>query len=237
MSTKAQTQHQYKRESILPIEKIIEILSKNKIKFNKFIPYIKKYFLSENIRKRMNINSNERFEGMCFLIKKIPKNQNQHNKFMIDNTMKKVRVYLLNYLVFSINKKLEEEGIELGKINYDYKSNLNKEVNINDLNKSIKDLLSINKNNEQKIRLILNKKNNKIEEMFNLSFREWIYIFTLEIEPSKNENKFDGFDLLLEEILKNNGDEQNYLCDFIFCVYNYEIWIKSKKIKINKKKE
>ena len=108
---------------------------------------------------------------------------------------------------------------------------------MSDLDKSIKDLLSVNETNKKKIEYILNNVNNdKIKYAFNLPFKEWIYIFTKEKKPTKEGIKFDGYFSFLKEILDRNKNEKNYFYNFIFCLYNFEIWFNLKEKKKSKRK-
>ena len=111
---------------------IIKIL-KGKEKFEKFLPFIEKYKLSENVIKQMKIENYEAaeayFENIIFLIEKKPKNK--CNKFCIDNIMKKVRVHFLKYLVISMNLILKNEGFNntrLVKIQYEFNCNIKKKI-------------------------------------------------------------------------------------------------------------
>lgn len=236
-TTNYQTPNNQDNSHIILKNKIIAILRKNGSKFDIFIRYIERYKLSENIIKRMNIRNYERIEtefgNNIFLIECIP-NEETHNKFIIDNIMKKVKKFLIDHLLAFIKNNLEIEGfknINLAKISYEYKINLSKKVNINDLQRPIKDILCINKKNKKIIEDILEKgKNNeKIQKMFYMSFREWIDYFTMKKQPTKDGIIFDGFDSLLQKILNKNQNYGNYFYDFIFCVYNFEYWINSKK--------
>ena len=215
---------------------IIGILRNSGDNFQIFIPYIRKYKLSEDVIKKMKIENYERvetkFENIFFLIEKIPKKK--HNKFCIDNIMKKVRVHFIKYLVSSTNIFLENEGlknIKLAKIDYEFKCELKRKDNLENLDSPIKDLLSANEKNKKIIEdiLAIQNKNEKINIALNLSFREWIYIFTMEKEPPMEGIKFDGFYSFLKEILDKNANEGNYFYTFIFCVYNFEIWFNCKK--------
>ena len=151
----------YERIKVILKGEIIETLKVND-KLKIFIPFIKKYKLSENVIKQMKIENYEEaetgIENIIFLIEKIPKNK--RNKFCIDNIMKKVRVHFLKYSVISMNLILKNEGFNntrLVKIQYDFKSNLKKKDNLKDLESPIKDLLSVNDINRKIIENILKK--------------------------------------------------------------------------------
>jgi hypothetical protein len=71
------------------------------------------------------------------------------------------------------------------------------------------------------------KSNEKLMNLLNMTFNEWIDIFTYKIE-----NKFyKGFNLLqsaLEKIYKKNDNNREYLSKLIFHLYNYKRWFESK---------
>ena len=103
----------FQRKYLIYKVEIIGIIRNNGDEFEIFMPFIRKYKLSENVIKKMKIENYEKvetkIENLNFLIEKIPKTK-QH-KFRIDNIMKKVKVYLIKYLVSSFNKFLKNEGI------------------------------------------------------------------------------------------------------------------------------
>ncbi len=72
------------------------------------------------------------------------------------------------------------------------------------------------------------KSNEKLMNLLNMTFNEWIDIFTYKIE-----NKFyKGFNLLqsaLEKIYKKNDNNREYLSKLIFHLYNYKRWFEKKR--------
>lgn len=186
--------------------------------------------------------------------KKGDNSERYHNKESPDNIIKKVKKNLLLSLVISINKILKRNGYnedELYKLNYkELVNKTDKKFNIQLLGMPIKELLSMKISgkyktkshspykNQEYIEQILKKNGNDviIKYIFNISFRDWIDIFTLKRESSIKNAKFEGIDSLLEEIYKDNSyDNDNYFCNFVFYLYNYErYWLCKRDRKENK---
>ena len=175
--------------------------------------------------------------------------EKSHNKFSVDNIMKKVKKNLINYLILFIKSLLPEEyqQYSLFKINYKIIDNLKKDINLKYLKMTLKEFLSQeispkfknkDKNtNENNINEILKDNiafENKevINQMFNMTLGEWIDIFTMKKQSNINVS---GIDKLLEKLLidiyKNNEtkNEVDYFSTFVYCLYNYGRWFDCKK--------
>ncbi len=164
--------------------------------------------------------------------------KNNHNKYRPDNIMKKIKGNLFDFIIKKINDSLTDksEQYSLKKIDYEYINQLKRDVDIRYLNMPIKELFSnkisskykldasVNERNIIKI-LEIEKDNAEINYIFNLTFREWIDIFTLK---KHSVIKIDGIDQFLEKILKNNN-EKRYFSLFVYCLYNYERWFLCRK--------
>ena len=226
---------------------ILELFKKKEEEFKEFIPIVEKNKLVGNVikgikseyykitGKNFKIEKNKVIKrGKFFKIVKIKekKIKVKHNKLSIDNIMKKVKIKYIEYLVFSINSILEKneelKKYKLSKLPYDFKIKLKKENNTSILHETIQIVLSYNEKNKKNIAKILENKNHyeKLNYIFNLTFEEWIDIFTMKKE---SEITFEGFDSLLKKILEKNKDDKRYLCNFIFCLYNFKRWIYCKK--------
>ena len=75
------------------------------------------------------------------------------------------------------------------------------------------------------------KGNDKIIKLLNMSFSEWIDIFTMK------KNLDDSFEFFgLQSALRNMGNKNDdiYLSKFIFYLFNYKAWFKNKKGRRNK---
>ena len=249
---------------VITIEDIIRFLGKEQ-KFKKYINiFIKVGKINEQILKEMKLiqkkkkseierinEKNEIKEGKTKGRKKFGDNsQRKHNKSAADNIIKKIKKNLLKMLVQNINSILE-------KLNQNYKlkplyykenvNNINKQNELKYLYMPIGQLLSgpisskytnFESNfNEEKIKNILNKEsdNEIIKYIFNLTFKEYIDIFTMKKEPRIKDVKFDGLDSFFENILKKNDGDQRYFIDLVFCLYNYERWFICKNKRVLKK--
>ena len=180
-----------------------------------------------------------------------------HTKYSPDNIIKKIKGRLINYLIKFINNMIinkakvngEKYNI-LKKINYKkYTNIMNKNSNLNFLEKPVKDILSDKISpkyssyslnwNEKIIESILEKYKDNEGIIFALKMRfiEWIDIFLLknniknygyldEKECVEFEDCLPKINNLFEKILKER-DEQ-YLSHFIFYCYNYETWFNNK---------
>ena len=137
-------------------------------------------------------------------------------------------------------KKNYESKIKLLKLDYaKYVNNLKKEVELELLEKPLKDLISLDTSkryvkfsdkdwNKKIIAKILEKeKNNKeINNLLNMSFNEWIDIFTYKKDFEYNI-QFDKLKNYLLKLTENNDDE--YITKFIFYLFNYKRWFINKK--------
>lgn len=248
---------------LITIEEIIQILRK-KPKFENYIKIIKegdeiyalilKEMNPKNTKRKQEVKKNnleieikeEKAKGR----KRIGDNSKRgHNKISTDNIIKKIKQYLLNYLIKSILENLKEsKEYKLKKLDYkENVNNINKQNELNYLYMPINQLLSgpissKYKNfksdfNEKMIKEILNKesKNEVIKYIFNLTFREYIDIFIMKKEPSIKDVKFDGLDSFFEQILKKNDNDKNYFKNLVFCLYNYERWLICRNKRIVKK--
>ena len=172
--------------------------------------------------------------------------EGKHNKNDSDNIIKKCKAVLFKYIiiyVLDIVNKLrtnKEENFELLKLSYKkYIDKLKKKNELDLFKMKIKNLVSletsskysINKDkdfNKKSINKILEEeKDNKVLIiLLNMSFGDWIDIFTLK-DNIENSFKFNG----LEEALKDISDknEEEYFSRFIFYLFNYQNYFYNKK--------
>ena len=172
--------------------------------------------------------------------------ERKHNKNDSDNIIKKCKAVLFKYIiiyVLDIVNKLrtnKEENFELLKLSYKkYIDKLKKKNELDLFKMKIKNLVSletsskysINKDkdfNKKSINKILEEeKDNKVLiNLLNMSFGDWIDIFTLK-DNIENSFKFNG----LEEALKDISDknEEEYFSRFIFYLFNYQNYFYNKK--------
>ena len=174
------------------------------------------------------------------------KDEGKHKKYSPDNIIKKIKalffICVIEYSEQFLNqyKKNYESKIKLLKLDYaKYVNKLKKEVELELLEKPLKDLISLDTSkryvkfsdkdwNKKIIAKILEKeKNNKeINNLLNLSFNEWIDIFTYKKDFEYNI-QFDKLKNYLLKLTENNDDE--YITKFIFYLYNYKRWFINKK--------
>ena len=172
--------------------------------------------------------------------------EGKHNKNDSDNIIKKCKAVLFKYIiiyVLDIVNKLrtnKEENFELLKLSYKkYIDKIKKKNELDLFKMKIKNLVSletsskysINKDkdfNKKSINKILEEeKDNKVLiNLLNMSFGDWIDIFTLK-NNIENSFKFNG----LEEALKDISDknEEEYFSRFIFYLFNYQNYFYNKK--------
>ena len=232
-------------------EDISEILSKEK-SVNKF----KEIFEKNNIRteelKSKHLNKKRRTLGKSKKQKindeiigepnkrgrkkKDAQLKGCHNKSSTDNIIRKIKKNLKDHVVLSTRPYL---GNELKILNYnELVSKGDKKANLELLDMPLRELLSQDisgkyttedaDTNRKYINKILEEKNNDVtlKYILNITFRDWIEIFTMKRENTFNNVKFKGIDTLLEKILKekdkDNSNDEDYFCNFVYCLYNYE---------------
>ena len=241
-----------KNENIVEAEyKFCNIKRKKEINFENNESFI----LIENKEKDNKIAKRGRKN------KKQNKYKIKHNKYSGDNIIRKIKAQLLLYLLKFLNNILNtnnnNNNKKLLKLDSKYINQIKKDKDLNLLNMSLKDIYSLDISpiykylstdfNKNIIHKIYEKKI-KVEEYptikfaFNLSFREWIELFTYkksiyEIIKDKKEvqnvNKIKiekcliGAEVLLKNILENN--DECYLSSFTYFLYNYERWFDTKK--------
>ena len=94
-----------------------------------------------------------------------------------------------------------------------YKSKLNEK----DYNKNIINKIIQNEDSSEKLMNLL-----------NMTFNEWIDIFTYKIENDYNK-EYNLLQSALDKINQKNNNDKEYLLKFIFYLYNYKRWFESKK--------
>lgn len=271
--------NQYKKEAdsfknFNSYDKISQLLESHKIdkillsKFNKDIRieeaenYLK---LIPRKRKRKK-NKNDPNENEIFVY--IPKfgmgrktlkdpSKRKHNKFSSDNLIKKIKSNLFQKLILFVNNMLKNK-YKIRELDYIFIDTIKKEINLELLEMTIKDLLSKDispkysnfppDSNKKVIETIFEKEkdNEAIMFIFNITFRDWIDIFILkkkvkdfgnlsEESCQEIEENLPKLEKLLEDILKDSNEE--YFSSFIFSLYNYERWFSVKRVRRQKKKE
>ena len=185
----------------------------------------------------------------------------EHNKYSENNIIIKIKSKLLLYALKFINNILQNNSnrifpYKLYKLNYQYTQRLKKKEDLNILRMSLKDIFSLdvsskfikksNTFNKKTINKIIKHKELKnyqtIMLVFNLSFREWINLFTHKKTVNEIINNNDeGYQNIINEIEKNiiyvenllkdisEENDEEYFSLFTLLLYNYEKWFLIKK--------
>ena len=189
-----------------------------------------------------------------------------------DNIIKKIKAEIFKNLTLFLNniindKEAPKENNRIYKIDYCYINQLNREKDLRYLNMPLKDLFSLLKvspkykniniqSNKIYIKNLLNGQTDETKKfVFNMTFRDWLDIFSFKKEVKDLLNKYNirddnnaiytkikeslsAVDNLLNNLSKKEKNK-NYFSNFIFYLYNYEFWFfkkKGRKSKRNNKK-
>ena len=188
--------------------------------------------------KKVDTDEKKKENLQCGRSKKDDDSIKKHNKDSEDNIMRKIKVNILTELVDYCNIHISKKIIHL---DYKYKSNLKKDINIKMLNSSLKEILSyetsskygqgIKDHNKNIIDDILEKEanNEKIKALLEMKLNKWIDEIFLFKENSGDNNKFKGLESTLFYIIKKFPNDNDYLTRFVFYLYNFSNWFENKK--------
>lgn len=210
-------------------------------------------------RKKAEDNSKRKHDRNSAdnIIKKVKKLFMEYSLKFINNILnsylakKKIIEYMRN---LGNNKRYysnEELDNIIKALDYKFIDKIKKEKELSLLNLPLKDIFSNNISpkystiksdyNKNMIDLILNDERNNVNIMFafNLTFGEWIDIFTYkrklesfenlnEVNIKELEDKFVKVEKLINEIYQKNYNK-NYLSYFICYTFNYKRWFIMKK--------
>lgn len=253
-----------------PVEKFIKNKIIEDIEIKLYEGERKRYFVYKNKKKEDNnelciIIKKEKEAGgkkkRGREIKRINKYRKEHNKYSENNIIIKIKSKLLLYALEFLNKLLKinsnrKNTYKLKRLDYKYTQRLKKEEDLNILKMSLKDIYSLDVSSKYKkiskefnkitINKIIAHKDLKnyqaIMFAFNLSFRDWIDLFTykktvnqlINNDEEGNENIIKEIEQniiyageLLKDILEENGED--YFSRFTLLLYNYERWFLIKK--------
>ena len=175
-----------------------------------------------------------------------------HTRECSDNIIKKCKaiffIHVVKYLNQFINQyRISENGIKLFDLDYKYVKKLKRDHEFQMLKMPLKDLISLNisekyrsnKNkdaNKETIESILQQENEEspIIKILNMTFEEWINIFTLK-RNCDYYCEYNGLQSVLEKI--SGIEENNYFSRFIFYLYNYKRWFLNKRGRSGKEKK
>ena len=166
-----------------------------------------------------------------------------HNKFFDDNILKKIKSKFLHYLILFVNVVVKGENVdnknEFKFLDYSCADNLKKSEEIKLLNMTIKEIIN-NKSispryskygedyNKNLLGIVLQNENSNeiIKYVFNMKFKKWIDILTKKEKAKIKEEYFNQIGDLLKKVVEKNDDNDNdndeYMPNFIYCLYNYE---------------
>ena len=184
--------------------------------------------------------------------KKTDNTKRKHDKNVPDNIIKKCKRIFFKYIIIFINsiiktyKTNHQENYEFKNLSYEnYVNNLKKDKEIILLNMPLKDLVSLDVSNKyasnasfnkEKMEKILEeeKDNTIINSILNMTFGEWIDVFTF-----KNEiNYYLEFNELQDVLIDlYNKEDEEYFSRFIFYLFNYKNWFQNKKPRKPKKRK
>ena len=205
--------------------------------------------------KKSENNEEEKILGKKLGLGRKKKNgieKGKHNKYSPDNIIKKIKRIFFKYIIIYINLIKEkhapnkEENFQFKNLSYEnYINNLKKDKEILLLNKPLKDFVSLEISskhglnfdfNRQKMEKILEeeKDNQKLKFLLNMTFDEWIDIFTFK-KKVDDDLEFNGLQDVLEDLYDKVDDE--YFSRFIFYLFNYKNWFHNKKARKPKKIE
>ena len=184
--------------------------------------------------------------------KKTDNTKRKHDKNVPDNIIKKCKRIFFKYIIIFINsiiktyKTNHQENYEFKNLSYEnYVNNLKKDKEIILLNMPLKDLVSLDVSNKyasnasfnkEKMEKILEeeKDNTIINSILNMTFGEWIDVFTFK----KEINYYLEFNELQDVLIDlYNKEDKEYFSRFIFYLFNYKNWFQNKKPRKPKKRK
>ena len=229
------------------IQKKIENISTKRVRSTKWQMIIKREINEKNKNKLLGRK------------KKDDRSDRAHNKFLDDNILKKIKSKFLHYLILFVNVVIKGENVgnkkEFKFLNYSYADSLKKSEEIKLLNTTIKEII-LNKSispkyskpgedyNKKLLGIVLQNENSNeiIKYAFNMKFKEWIDILTKKVKAKIKEEYFNQIGDLIKNVVGKNDDNDNdeYMPNFIYCLYNYErlfILKRAKNNEVNEKHE
>lgn len=206
----------------------------------------KVYFFETKIKRIRHLNAPEKETRLLGRKKKTDNSERNHDKNKSDNIIKKCKGIFFSNVIDYINEYLNknktctEETVHLLKLDYrQYVNILKKETELKLFNMKLKDLASLQISNKYRskkdkdfnkmkiIEILEQEKNNeKINMILNITFIEWINIFTFK-QKFVHEIEFNGLRNALETIAESNSEE--YFSRLIFFLFNYKRWFENRK--------
>ena len=185
----------------------------------------------------------------------------KHNKFSSDNIIRKIKSNLFDVILRYINASMEEEKVEicekntkkiillkpfLLKISQEIIKNINVERNLTLLRSTLKEVFSsdvskkvenhgLDKNKKLIEKIYEENKQKRAISILNMTFNQCLEQF----RGSKKYKELDGLEKELQNVindLKEKGESEEYISDFIDLVNTFEEYYMNKKPRAPKKK-
>ena len=226
-------------------EDIINLINECKLP-NEYYEHLNIFYINKK-RKRNIETINTLLEtnltkGRITNVDKINGKCGKHDKYEPDNIIKKCKRIFISYAIQHINIYINKEKKyeQLLDLEYAYINRLKKDSDIELLKMQLKDIASKDISSKYKskdkdwnakiIDEIMKNENGdeKLLNLLNMTFNEWIDIFTYKKENEYNK-EINLLQTALFKLNKNNQNNKEYLSKFIFYLYNYKRWFESKK--------
>ena len=185
----------------------------------------------------------------------------KHTKFSSDNIIRKIKSNLFDVILRYINASMEEEEVEiyeknlkkiilskpfLLKINQEIIKNINVENNLNLLRSTLKEIFSndvskkmenhgLDKNKKLIEKIYEENKQKRAINILNMTFNQCLEQF----RGSKKYKELDGLEKEFQNVindLKEKGESEEYISNFIDLVNTFEEYYMNKKPRAPKKK-
>ena len=185
----------------------------------------------------------------------------KHNKFSSDNIIRKIKSNLFDVILRYINASMKEEEVEiyeknskkiilskpfLLKISQEIIKNINVEDNLDLLRSTLKEIFSndvskkvanhgLDKNKKLIEKIYEENKQKRAISILNMTFNQCLEQF----RGSKKYKELDGLEKELQNVindLKEKGESEEYISDFIDLVNTFEEYYMNKKPRAPKKK-
>ena len=185
----------------------------------------------------------------------------KHNKFSSDNIIRKIKSNLFDVILRYINASMEEEKVEicekntkkiillkpfLLKISQEIIKNINVERNLTLLRSTLKEVFSsdvskkvenhgLDKNKKLIEKIYEENKQKRAISILNMTFNQCLEQF----RGSKKYKELDGLEKEFQNVindLKEKGESEEYISDFIDLVNTFEEYYMNKKPRAPKKK-
>ena len=210
--------------------------------------------LFETKKKKTSIknkkNNSENSKKLLGRKRKLGDSSGTHTKDSEDNLIKKIKGILFSRAIEYINSfikkhKTNEKNIfKLRNLYYGkYVNDLKKENEMNLFETKLKDFASLqasekyfkntefdeNYNKNQIVSILEEEKNNeKINMLLNMTFGEFIDIFSL-MKNLDDDLEFNGLQNTLKGIYEDENNSREYFSRFVFYLFNYKAWFNNRK--------